>query len=190
MTEVARYVFLWVQVPAESTGKNPAMRTPPRNTRDPVPLDVSYRFRHGRVMTPGDREDWKRLASYVVSGRLAAGYKDRRALAAATGVTDRTLGTLENGRRVSAETLAVVEKAVGWKPDSARHVLAGGEPQPAEGLSRRDSDGYPLLRYADPRVQKIADAAADASPLVRRAVAEFARILLAQEEEEARRNSA
>lgn len=72
--------------------------------------------------------DWHRLASYVVSARLAAGYKDRRALSAASGVTDRTLGKLENGQPVSPETLAAVEALVGWKPDSARSILYGGEP--------------------------------------------------------------
>lgn len=78
-------------------------------------------------------EDWQRLASYVVSARVTAGFKDRRSLAHATGITERTLGTLENGRRVSPETLAVVEKAIGWKPDSARQVLRGGEPEPVDG---------------------------------------------------------
>lgn len=78
------------------------------------------------------REDWPRLASYVVSARIAAGYKDRRALSAATGVTDRTLGKLENGQRVSPDTLAAIELAVGWKPDSARTILAGGEPAPVQ----------------------------------------------------------
>jgi len=77
------------------------------------------------------REDWLRLASYVVSARLAAGFKDRHALSAATGVTERTLGKLETGQRVSVETIALVEQAVGWKPDSARTILDGGEPSPA-----------------------------------------------------------
>jgi hypothetical protein len=75
-------------------------------------------------------EDWPRLASYVVSARLAAGFRDRRTLSVATGVTDRTLGKLENGKRVSPDTLAAIELAVGWKPDSARQILAGGEPSP------------------------------------------------------------
>jgi Helix-turn-helix len=77
---------------------------------------------------PTAREDWERLASYVVSARVAAGHKDRRAFAAATGVTERTLGNLERGTRVAPETLAIVEAALGWKPGSARTVLAGGDP--------------------------------------------------------------
>lgn len=74
------------------------------------------------------REDWKRLASYVTSARLAAGYRDVRAFAAATGVTERTLGKLERGERVSPSTLAVVAQHVGWQPDTPRVILAGGEP--------------------------------------------------------------
>ena len=82
------------------------------------------------------REDWPRLASYVVSARLGAGFRDRRAFAAATGITERTIGKLENGQRVSPETLATVAMYVGWKPDSPRVNLAGGEPEmvaPTEG---------------------------------------------------------
>lgn len=77
------------------------------------------------------REDWPRLASYVVSARLAAGFRDRRAFSAVTGITERTIGKLENGQRVSAETLATVAQHVGWKPDSPRMILGGGEPDPA-----------------------------------------------------------
>src|SRR5262245_46217733 len=97
--------------------------TPPATTQYRPVLDVSSRFRQGRHMPSAAREDWERLASYVVSARLAAGYRDRRQLAAATGITDRTIGTLENGRPVSPETLAAIESVVGWKPNSARQIL-------------------------------------------------------------------
>ena len=73
-------------------------------------------------------EDWPRLASYVVARRVQLGYRDRKALAATSGVTARTLGKLETGRSVGQVTLADVEIALGWEPDSARRVLAGGEP--------------------------------------------------------------
>ena len=42
-------------------------------------------------------EDWQRLADYVVARRVELGMRDRRAFAEATGVTERTLGKLENG---------------------------------------------------------------------------------------------
>src|SRR5260221_14669702 len=61
-------------------------------------LESSDLFRQDVVM-PG--EDWERLGDYVVARRTALGMRDRRAVAAATGVTDRTLGKLENGRRGS-----------------------------------------------------------------------------------------
>jgi len=73
-------------------------------------------------------EDWGRLASYVIARRVELGYRDRIRFAASSGVTARTLGKLETGRRVGAVTLAEAELALGWEPDSARRVLAGGEP--------------------------------------------------------------
>jgi transcriptional regulator with XRE-family HTH domain len=73
-------------------------------------------------------EDWRRLADYVVARRVELGMRDRRAFAEATGVTERTLGKLENGQRVSPSTLAMVENRLGWGPGSSRRILAGGEP--------------------------------------------------------------
>src|SRR5258708_36076726 len=73
-------------------------------------------------------EDWRRLADYVVARRVELRMKDRRAFAEATGVTERTLGKLENGQRVSPSTLAMVENRLGWTPGSCRRTLAGGEP--------------------------------------------------------------
>lgn len=85
------------------------------------------------------REDWPRLASYVISARLTAGYKDRQEFSEATGITARTLGKLETGHPVSPETLATVERPLGWKPDSARMILAGGEPEAvAPAVTRED----------------------------------------------------
>jgi hypothetical protein len=73
-------------------------------------------------------EDWRRLADYVVARRVELGMRDRRAFAQATGVTERTLGKLENGQRVSPSTLGMVENRLGWAPGSCRRILAGGEP--------------------------------------------------------------
>jgi hypothetical protein len=47
----------------------------------------------------------------------------------ATGVTERTLGKLENGQHVSPSTLGMVENRLGWAPGSCRRILAGGEPK-------------------------------------------------------------
>jgi hypothetical protein len=73
-------------------------------------------------------EDWQRLADYVVARRVELGMRDRRAFAEATGVTERTLGKLENGQRVSPSTLGMVENRLSWAPGSCRRILAGGEP--------------------------------------------------------------
>jgi hypothetical protein len=91
------------------------------------------------------REDWRRLADYVVARRVELGMRDRHSLAAAAGITDRTLGKLENGQRVSPGTIAAIEHGLGWAPGSGRRVLAGGEP----GLAAPADAGYddPTLRH-------------------------------------------
>jgi transcriptional regulator with XRE-family HTH domain len=92
-------------------------------------------------------ENWRRLADYVVAGRVALGMRDRRSLAAATGVTERTLGKLENGQRVSASTLAAIEIVLGWAPGSCRRILAGGDPSAGSEAPDTAEDADPTLRY-------------------------------------------
>jgi len=93
-------------------------------------------------------DGWERLGDYVVARRTALGMRDRRAFAAATGITDRTLGKLENGKRVSASTLGAVENHLGWSPGSCRRILAGGEPAVVSASAS--------ARYEDPTLQHIA----------------------------------
>jgi hypothetical protein len=109
-------------------------------------LDSSYLFRQDVHMA----DDWERLGDYVVARRAALGMRDRRAFAAATGITDRTLGKLENGKRVSPSTLGAVENHLGWAPGSCRRILAGGEP-----VVTPEAPGQP--RYEDPTLQHIAE---------------------------------
>jgi hypothetical protein len=94
-------------------------------------------------------EDWRRLADYVVARRVELGMRDRRALAKATGVTDRTLGKLENGQRVSASTLGVLDNQLGWSPGSCRRILSGGDPDVIAAAREEDAAGYddPTLRH-------------------------------------------
>jgi transcriptional regulator with XRE-family HTH domain len=92
-------------------------------------------------------DNWRRLADYVVAGRVALGMRDRRSLAAATGVTERTLGKLENAQRVSASTLAAIENVLGWAPGSCRRILAGGEPAAGSAEPGPAEDADPTLRY-------------------------------------------
>jgi hypothetical protein len=96
-------------------------------------------------------EDWQRLADYVVARRVELGMRDRRAFAVATGVTERTLGKLENGQHVSPSTLGMVENRLGWAPGSCRRILAGGEPAPgaaAPDLGQEDRDDPTLFHIA------------------------------------------
>jgi transcriptional regulator with XRE-family HTH domain len=95
-------------------------------------------------------EDWQRLGDYVVARRIALGMRDRRALAETTGVSDRTLGKVETGRRVSASTLGALDNHLGWAPGSCRQVLAGGEPVIVAA-------GPAPPRYDDPTLQHIAE---------------------------------
>jgi len=92
-------------------------------------------------------EDWRRLADYVIARRAELGMRDRRALAAVTGVTDRTLGKLENGHRVSASTLGVIENHLGWTPGSCRRILAGGEPGTVPAAATGADYDDPTLRH-------------------------------------------
>jgi hypothetical protein len=110
-------------------------------------MDSSDLFRQDIGMADAD---WQRLGDYVVARRAALGMRDRRAFAAATGVTDRTLGKLENGKHVSGSTLGVVENHLGWVPGSCRRILAGGEPAFVAGGATR-------VQYDDPTLQHIAE---------------------------------
>jgi hypothetical protein len=94
-------------------------------------------------------EDWQRLADYVVARRVELGMRDRRAFAEASGVTERTLGKLENGQRVSPSTLGMVENRLGWAPGSWRRILAGGEPSAG-------SQALGHAEYEDPTLWHIA----------------------------------
>jgi Helix-turn-helix len=92
-------------------------------------------------------EDRSRLADYVVARRVELGMRDRRAFAAATGVTDRTLGKLENGHRVSQSTLGVIENQLGWTPGSCRRILAGAEPSLAGTTHDPADSDDPTLQH-------------------------------------------
>jgi hypothetical protein len=92
-------------------------------------------------------EDWRRLADYVIARRVELGLRDRRALAAATSVTDRTLAKLEHGQRVSASTLGVIENRLGWTPGTCRRILAGGDPGGGPPADRDDGHDDPTLQH-------------------------------------------
>lgn len=87
-------------------------------------------------------QDWKRLATYVVSRRAELGYSSQGAFAEKVGVSKRTINGFERGEsRLRPANLALLEAALEWRPGSTEAVLAGGEPtataqpvpQPVEG---------------------------------------------------------
>jgi hypothetical protein len=129
----------------ETEGARPDAAAEMRRAPAPGPQDDSRQPGPGHTEeTPPDRQ---RLAAYVTSARLAAGWKDVRSFATATGLTERTLSKLEHAQRVSPGTLATVAAHVGWAPDTPRIILAGGEPPaqaPAGRNGTRDPGPSPL----------------------------------------------
>lgn len=84
-------------------------------------------------------EDWSRLADHVIAARVRLGHKTRRGFAThlrdiGHPVDERTLGNLERGKSVSADTVAAVEIGLGWEPGSGRAILAGGRPTLAKQM--------------------------------------------------------
>lgn len=100
--------------------------------------------------------DRKRLADFVRSRRVELGMMDRRALERETArlgakVSDRTIGKVELGERVSDSTLTALEFPLEWEPGSARRVMDGGQP-----VLRGDQD----REFSDPAMQEAFDALA------------------------------
>ena len=87
----------------------------------------------------------ERLGHYIVSRRVALGYRNRTDLANSLQFTVRTLADIENGmRKASPGTYAMLENKLGWAPGSIDTILAGGEPKELVVKLRRDS---PEPRY-------------------------------------------
>jgi hypothetical protein len=77
-----------------------------------------------------DRHALERLGHYIVSRRLALGFRNRTDLANSLQFTVRTLADIEHGvRNASPGTYAMLENKLAWAPGSVDTVLAGGEPQ-------------------------------------------------------------
>jgi hypothetical protein len=72
----------------------------------------------------------ERLGHYIVSRRVALGYRNRTDFANSLQFTVRTLSDIENGvRKASPGTYAMLENKLGWAPGSIDTILAGGEPK-------------------------------------------------------------
>jgi hypothetical protein len=83
-------------------------------------------MRHHACM---DRRALERLGHYIVSRRVALGYRNRTDLADSLQLTVRTLADIEHGvRKASPGTYALLENKLTWAPGSIDTILAGGEP--------------------------------------------------------------
>ena len=77
-----------------------------------------------------DRRALERLGHYIVSRRVALGFRNRTDLANSLQFTVRTLADIEHGvRKASPGTYAMLENKLAWAPGSIDTILAGGEPK-------------------------------------------------------------
>ena len=85
-----------------------------------------------------DRHELERLGHYIVSRRVALGYRNRTDLADSLQFTVRTLADIEHGvRKASPGTYAMLENKLAWAPGSIDTILAGGEPKELVVKQRR-----------------------------------------------------
>ena len=95
-----------------------------------------------------DRRDLARLGHYVVSRRVALGYRNRTDLANSLQFTARTLADIEHGvRRANPGTYAMLENKLAWAPGSIDTILTGGEPKETVVELRRPTSA-PLAHTA------------------------------------------
>lgn len=104
-------------------------RPPKRNDRV---LSPATTLRHSPTVRRNleNPEDWTSLAQRVRLRRVEVGLSTTRSLAAATGLTEKTIGKLERGQSVNVTTLLGVERVLRWGPGSACAILVGLEPYP------------------------------------------------------------
>lgn len=88
--------------------------------------------------------DWARLGSYVLDRRVELGHRQRSEFALALGISLRTVGDIETGRRgrYDPRTIATLENTLGWTTGSVERIVRGGEP-----VLRSEADHVdPVLR--------------------------------------------
>src|SRR6476660_7795795 len=96
-----------------------------------------------------DRHALERLGHYVVSRRVALGYRNRTDLANSLKFTVRTLADIEHGvRKASPGTYAMLENKLSWAPGSVDTILNGGEPKETVVELRRSNPNNPPQGYA------------------------------------------
>jgi transcriptional regulator with XRE-family HTH domain len=83
----------------------------------------------------------QRLGSLVVARRVQLGYRRRPPFADAAGISLRTLGDIETGRRERYDpaTVATLEQALQWKTGSVQHIIDGGDPTEQNPATETDA---------------------------------------------------
>lgn len=84
-------------------------------------------------------QDWKSLGNAVAGKRYKMGYRDARSFAQAAGLSERTIGRLENGHQMGRNTLIAVEAFFGWPTGTTDRILAGGESPDATVASKKSA---------------------------------------------------
>ena len=98
-----------------------------------------------------DRRSLERLGHYIVSRRVALGFRNRTDLANSLQFTVRTLADIEHGvRKASPGTYAMLENKLAWAPGSIDTILAGGEPNETVTELRRPTHN-PLAHSSEHR---------------------------------------
>lgn len=107
-------------------------------------------------------EAWRAVGNAVINRRVELGMRARGDLAAATGLTVKTLGEIERGERASYSraTLAVVEHALRWPPGKIDTMVAG----PSDAFAPASVGN----RVMPPTAVKVAWLLGDDSPLPER----------------------
>jgi hypothetical protein len=96
-----------------------------------------------------DQHALERLGHYIVSRRVALGFRTRTDLANSLKFTVRTLSDIEHGvRKASPGTYAILENKLSWAPGSIDTILAGGEPKELVVELRRSNPNTPPQGYA------------------------------------------
>lgn len=73
--------------------------------------------------------EWRKLADYVRSARVARGFASQGALADAAGVSEGAVRSLESGKAYSRMPVVVpaIERVLGWMPGTMRRLVEGEE---------------------------------------------------------------
>lgn len=97
-------------------------------------LPIASDCHHDWGVTP-----WQRLGHLVLARRLELKHRTRESLAASAGISPRTLGDIEKGRKESYDrsTIVSLENALGWTLGSIKAIVEGGGPE------LRDAPGEP-----------------------------------------------